>query len=39
MKDSNGGDIEVANKAKQIVYIKIDHELKKGDMIRRKIEE
>ena len=39
MKDSNGSDIEVANKAKQIVYIKIDHELEKGDMVRRKIEE
>ena len=39
MKDSKGNDIEVANKAKQIVYIKIDHELKKGDMVRRKIDE
>ncbi|MDU2830706.1 MAG: U32 family peptidase C-terminal domain-containing protein, partial [Anaerococcus sp.] len=39
MKDSKGNDIEVANKAKQIVYIKINHELKKGDMVRRKIEE
>ncbi len=39
MKDSKGNEIDVANKAKQIVYIKIDHELKKGDMVRRKIEE
>ena len=39
MKDSKGNDIEVANKAKQIVYIKIDHDLKKGDMVRRKIDE
>lgn len=39
MKDSKGNDIEIANKAKQIVYIKIDHELKKGDMVRRKIDE
>lgn len=39
MKDSKGNNIEVANKAKQIVYIKIDHDLKKGDMVRRKIDE
>lgn len=37
MKDSNGNDIDTANKAKQIVYINIDHELKKGDMVRREI--
>lgn len=37
MKDSKGKDIDMANKAKQIVYIKIDHELKKGDMVRREI--
>ncbi|MDY3005482.1 U32 family peptidase [Anaerococcus porci] len=37
MKDSNGNDIDTANKAKQIVYIKIDHELQKGDIVRREI--
>lgn len=37
MKDSKGNDIDMANKAKQIVYIKIDHDLKKGDMVRKEI--
>lgn len=39
MKDEHKNDIEVANKAKQIVYIKIDHPLEKGDIVRREIKE
>ena len=39
MKDEKGNDIELANVAKQIVYIKIDLPLEKGDIIRKIIEE
>lgn len=39
MKDEHKNDIEVANKAKQIVYIKIDQLLKKGDIVRREIKD
>lgn len=39
MKNSKGEDIEVANKPKEKIMIKIDLPLEKGDMLRRKIED
>ncbi len=39
MKNSKGEDIEVANKPKDKIMIKIDLPLEKGDMLRRKIED
>ena len=38
MKNKKGEDIEVANKPKEEIFIKIDLPLEKGDMLRRKIE-
>lgn len=39
MKNSKGEDIEVANKPKEKIMIKIGLPLEKGDMLRRKIED
>lgn len=37
MEDSNGNEMQVANRAKQVVYIRINYRLQKGDIVRRKI--
>lgn len=39
MEDEKGNEIEVANKPKQLIMIKIDLPLEKGDILRKKIED
>lgn len=39
IEDEDGQAIEMANKAKQIVKIKVDKKIFKGDMLRRKVDE
>lgn len=39
IEDEDGQGIEMANKAKQIVKIKVDKKIFKGDMLRRKVDE
>lgn len=39
MRDSKGEDLEVANKAKEKIYMTIDYPLEKGDLLRRAINE
>ena len=37
MTDEKGNEIEVANKAKQIFYLKLDKDVKPGYLLRKEI--